>query len=204
MKNIHDLKEVASELMIERSIKKDAIKKLKQKEKELQELLSAQNEALILLQETAKETQNNLTKNMQNIVTNAIKSVFGDDYSEFSISFESTRNKTECQLRLKDGEELIIPEGNSGGGLMDIISNALRFGFWALVKNRPVFILDEPFKALNGSELKRKGAEVLKQLSQELNVQMIIVSDLDHFKKIADSLFEVNKEGKISKVNQLR
>lgn len=147
----------------------------KKKRRELKRKAIAIERGRQLIQEAADETQKELEYRIGGLVTLALQTIFDNRYS-CSIQFVPRRNKMEADIVLnKDG--LILDEvmDSSGGGVGDVMSFALRVSLWALKKNRPLFILDEPFKFVDKGRLAKCYA-LLKQLSTELGIQFIIVS----------------------------
>ena len=150
-----------------------------------------------ILQLVAKETQEELTYHLREIVDLALESVYGEHSYSFEIEFQAKKGKTEAVIWFKrDGYKIdIIQEG--GGGVADIGSFSLRIAMWEVKtdKTRATFILDEPFKYVS-EDLQPLAAEILRQLSHKLNIQMIIVTHQEHQKKIADKLFKVRWKSK--------
>ena len=89
----------------------------------------------------------------------------------------------------RNGQQ-ISPLDASGGGVVDICSFALRLSLWSLNKNRPVLLLDEPFKHLSRN-LHGKALRMLKEVSRKLNVQIIMVSHNEEFVDEADRIIEL-------------
>lgn len=166
-----------------------------------EELVSLE-EAQAFLQLVAKDTQEQLKFNIQDVVQLALDTCFPGLY-EFDIKFEIKRDKTEATLVfLKDGMEL-DPMTASGGGLVDLTAFALRIAVWSLGKTDNVIILDEPFKWLQPRELQIKGIELIKQLSKKLGLQFIINSNTiqnEDLEYVADKIFRVSIKDGISKV----
>ena len=79
-----------------------------------------------------------------------------------------------------------------GGGVIDIISLSLRIAYWSMKPNRPVFILDEPLRFLS-VDLQERASEMLKTISDELGVQIIMVSHLPNIIGSADKVFNVKQ-----------
>ena len=175
------------------------------KEERLRELdssLAKIDTAREIARKVAKETQRKLEFRIADLVTLALSSVFEDPYG-FSVEFVSRRGKTECDLWfIRDGQKL-KPEESSGVGPVDIAAFALRVALWSLgrTRKRNVLILDEPFKHLRGEEYQRKASQMVKEISDELGLQVIMVGDV-LFSVAADRTFEVTLEG-VSKVRAL-
>jgi DNA repair exonuclease SbcCD ATPase subunit len=160
--------------------------------------LNAAERGLHIIREVAQSTQRNLEYHISNLVTTALSSV-SSDFPEFEAEIEIQRNKTSLQLYFVESGTRSKPIETSGGGPLDIASFALRTSFWSLNKNRPTFILDEPFKFVSPG-LQSKVSEMLKMLSDKLGLQIIMVSHAEEINYSADKTFHVEKVGKESKV----
>jgi len=160
-------------------------------------------QAAHVLQEVGKQTQQNLEFHISNIVTSALLAV-DSDWPEFITRFEirgrSKGSQTECDLLFKEGDAEYKPELGSGGGALDVASFAIRIARWSLKKNRPVFLLDEPFKFVDPSH-QHKVSEMVKMLSDELGIQIIMVSHAEDIEDFADKIVGVMKINGVSKVS---
>lgn len=143
-----------------------------------------------IISKVAVETQKTFEVQISSIVSMALTAVFPDPY-EFLLRFETRRNQTEADIFLvKNGEE-IDPEDSVGGGVMDVVSFALRVAVVVLRQKRQTIILDEPFKHLS-ADLQPKASAMLLMLSQELNIQFIIVSHEEGIIECADRTFTIH------------
>lgn len=175
----------------EKAIIKDKITDLEEKVESEKHKLEVIEKSRVVVQKVAKDTQEQLEYRISNIVSLALASVFADPY-EFKVRFVERRGKTECDLLFVRDNEEYDPINDSGGGPLDVASFALRLAFWTMNKTRPVFILDEPFKNLS-VDLQEKCSEMVKILSEELGVQIIMVSHLPMIIQSADSVIPVNE-----------
>jgi DNA repair exonuclease SbcCD ATPase subunit len=167
----------------------------KNKKDELEKDQKSLEEAQVFLQDVAKRTQEQLKIHIEDTVQLAIDTCFPGKY-EFKIQFEIKRGKTEAHLVfLKDGQE-IEPMDDSGGGVVDISSFALRISAWTLSGTNNVIVLDEPFRFVS-NDLQPLAAQVLSELSKTLKLQFIVVTHRPEIVDIADRVFEV----KIKKQN---
>ena len=143
--------------------------------------------AQVIIQKVAQDTQAQLEYHISDIVTLALDTIFDDPY-KFRVEFVLKRNKTECLLLFERDGELISPLMASGGGVIDVASFALRIALWTLQtpRSRNTIVLDEPFRFLS-KDLIPRASVLLKELSQKLNLQMIIVT---HIEELAE---EANK-----------
>lgn len=171
--------------------------------KNLKQDLKIVNEARALIVLASQVTQSKLENHLSGIVTLALKTVFGDRYS-FKIRFVQRRNTTEADLLLLDGERETNPIYSDGYGLCDVISIALRISYWKLQNNsRNVILWDEPLRFLS-KDLHDLVSEMIKKLSEKLDLQFIIVTHNKSLTKYADKLFLVERENEISKVSEIK
>ena len=143
----------------------------------LQSTLTAQK----ITQEIAEELQNQAHSQISSIVSRCLEAVFGEEAYTFLVKFKQSRGKTEAELLLlKQGasvEQAIDAIDSAGGGVVDVVSFALRLACLVLTrpKKRQLLVMDEPFKHLS-KEYRPAVRDLLLTLSRELNVQMIIVT----------------------------
>jgi ABC-type glutathione transport system ATPase component len=146
--------------------------------------------AQAFLQSVSAETQSQLKIHIEDIVQLALDSVFPGEY-KFELIYEIKRGKTEANLQFSKNREVINDIFNDdSGGLVNMAALGLIITAWSLGDTRPTLFLDEPMKQLS-EDLKPYGAEVLKQLSQELGLQFIIISHDKEIIDIADKVFEM-------------
>ncbi len=159
-------------------------------------------EAQAIAQRVAKETQEQLKFHIEDIVQMALDTCFPDKY-KFVVEFELKRGKTEATLLFMSDGQPIDPMESSGGGAVDLASFGLRIAAWSLSKTRPVIVLDEPFRFLS-KDLQPLAGEVLKELSKTLGLQIILVTHAPDMVQVADRVFQVTQNRKISSVTITR
>jgi DNA repair exonuclease SbcCD ATPase subunit len=153
-----------------------------------------------LFQKASEMTQKQLEFHISGLVSTALAAVWDDPY-EFKVEFVQRRGKTEADLWLIRNGSKIKPIDASGGGVVDILSIALRMAFWSLTKeNRPLLILDEPFKHLS-NDLQDKAANMLKLISTKLKLQILMISHISKLVKNADKRIEITNKNNIVIVN---
>ena len=175
--------------MAKRDALKDHLSEVKSQLIRQETYLENCQEARIVVQTVAEQTQKKIEYHISNLVTMALASVFPDPY-EFVLRFVQRRNKTEADLLfLKNGNEG-DPVDISGGGALDVASFALRVAIWSIKPTRNTLILDEPGKFIS-RDLQIKFSEMIKHLSTKLGLQFIIVSHVSEITESADKIFEV-------------
>lgn len=157
----------------------------------------------IILQESAKLTQEQLEYRVSKLVSLAMESVFDDPY-EISLDFVENRGKTGAQISFLKNEHALDPLLDTGGGTVDVAAFGLQISLWTLQnpRTRNLLILDEPLKWLKGGGLPDKGAEMLQQISHKLGLQILMVSHSPELIEHADRVFTVTQNNKISVVKQ--
>ena len=162
--------------------------------------LHRHEEAREIIRKIGMETQNSLSFHINDIVSLALDSVFDNPY-QFAVDFVNRRNKTECDLYfVRDGNR-IDPLTASGVGAVDVASFALRIASWSMARPRTdnVIILDEPFRFLS-ENYQERASNMLREVSQKLGIQLIIVTHETVLTTSADRIFEVSIKKGISQI----
>ena len=107
----------------------------------------------------------------------------------------------ECDLYFVRNGEKSNPLDASGGGAVDVASFALRIASWSLSQPEisKTIILDEPMRFLSAN-YQEKASTMLKEVSQQLGIQFIIVTHETTLTSYADNVFEVGIKKGVSKV----
>jgi len=163
--------------------------------------------ARIFLQHMSEYARILAKKRLEEIVTNALKFVFGEEFS-FKINIGKSRNRPEAEFLVcsKYGNTSIenIPQDARGGGIVDIVSIALRVALLETHQpkiNGPI-ILDEPFKHVSAEYINVAG-DLLKIIRDSFNRQIIMVTHNESLKETADKTFLVSMENGISQVTEM-
>lgn len=190
------LREKLQEKISDLEFSKKSLKSSLLERKRLEKDLKVINETRSLIILASQATQNKLENHLSDIVTLALKTVFGDSYS-FKIKFVQRRNTTEADLILVENGRETNPIYSDGFGLCDVISLALRIGYWKLQNSRNVIIWDEPLRFLS-KDLHDLVSVMIKQISEKLNLQFIIITHNTSLTNNADKLFLVEKGSNLS------
>jgi len=185
---------------------------LKETEKQLrinQQQLSQYERSLEIVKIVGLQTQKQLEYHLAEQVSLALAAIF-DDPSELIINFQEKRGKTEAELLFKRRNLIVPPIGFVGRGAVDVASLALRLAYWTMRQNkktRPVLLLDEPFARLKGEVANKRALVLLNEISQELEIQIIMISDERVPREViienADKVFLVTQQKGISSVEEL-
>ena len=186
---------------IERELEKN-IEEYAGKKNQLEQRLKLIEQAQSFLQKVAQQTQEHLKFQIEDIVNLALETCFPSEYT-FQILFNVSRGKTDAELVFLDQktQRQVDPMNASGGGVVDLTCFALRIACYALEQGTDnVIILDEPFRFLS-RDLQQRAGEILKVLSNRMQLQIIMVSHIGEIIDVADKVFEVKKDKQgISKV----
>lgn len=178
-------------------------KSLEEKER-YSEILS---QVSLLFQKTSEFAREQSKRQIEDTVTKCLQFIFETDI-EFLIELSEARSvpiaEFFVQSNYSEGYSIKTkPEIARGGGVVDIISLALRIAF--LQQNQPSLsgplILDEPGKHVSNDYIFNLG-EFLKQSSNVFNRQIIMVTHNPHLSQISDKSFFVKNKGGISEVSQ--
>lgn len=193
MSNFNKYRQKLERLKGERQVLRRDVKQHRTRMKELWVSISKHEEAREILREAGLQTQRQLQFHISDITSLAMEAVFTEPY-QLKVDFVERRNKTECDLWFERDGDLISPLEASGGGAVDVAAFALRVACYSMTtpKTNPVIILDEPMRFLSRDNQKRASIMV-KELSQKLGVQFIIVTHEPTLTEAADRVFEVKK-----------
>ena len=149
--------------------------------------------AIEILDLAQQSLQSSMKEKFESIVTYALHYVFGPEYS-FELEFGRRGNYQEVDLNVHTEalEGSYDPLDTSGGGVLDIVSLALRVAFLELYtpKIEGPIILDESFKHLSEQYLLSAG-KFLNILANRTKRQIIMVSHKTELINTADNIVEI-------------
>ena len=171
---------------------------------EIENGLAVLNQVNALLQKTSEFQRKTACKQIEDLGTYALQFIFGKNY-RLSIELKEAKSKPEAEIyviTMEDGREVKnIPQDDRGGGVVDIVSLALKIV--SLQAYRPQIdgpiILDEPGKHVSSEHIEPL-ANFLKEIGERFNRQIIIITHNEYLAEVADRKLTVNMIGGISKV----
>ena len=152
-----------------------------------------------IARKAARLVQDNLAAKLSGIVTKALSTVF-EEPIEFIVEFVERRGVSECDLRLKIGDDIYDILNEQGGGVADVCSMCLQMAFIMMSQVKRVLIIDEPARHMD-SVAQERFILVLQELCKELDFTIIMVTHSQAFADNADKVFKVVKKGGISYVS---
>jgi len=203
--NIQQLRNRLEQQKGQRNQIEKSIVSAKQNAKESKRDLRRHEQAREVIREVGLKTQQQLSFHISDITSLALEAVFDNPY-ELVVEFVQRRNKTECDLYFSRNANRVEPLSASGVGTVDVAAFALRVASWSMShpKSRNVLILDEPFKHLKGRESNLRVLEMIKQVSEKLNFQIIMVSDeripREDIVEAADKIFDLKLQKGVTQI----
>lgn len=194
------IKTIRQQLERKRGEQTQTQRMLTQAEQRLQDYqtqLGHHEQAREVIREVGLKTQQALSYHISEITSLALEAVFDNPY-ELKIDFVHRRNKTECDLYFERDGNLVSPIDASGGGAVDVAAFALRVACWSMEtpRSRPVLVLDEPMRFLS-TDMQERASQMIKEISEKLGIQFIIVTHEETLTQAADRVFVVtNRKGK--------
>ena len=196
-----EIKKIEKKIIEKESLKKSVEERLQNKIVEKIkitdeiELLESVN---ILLQKTSNFAREQSKNQIEELTTNCIQFIF-ENQSKFIVEIDELYSKASADFYIIDQEENVEiktkPVESRGGGLIDIISLALRISFLQLYKpliNGPL-VLDEPAKHVSEDYIYNVG-DFIKRSSEMFNRQIIMVTHNTHLASIAQNVYKIIKE----------
>ncbi len=197
------------ELIRKESIKnklEEQLEGLEEKNKDIINRVEVLEAVKLLLQKTSDFAREQAKLQIEELVTNCIQYIFDND-SRFSIELHELYKRTNAEFYLVDDVEGVetktIPTDSRGGGIVDIISIALRISFLELYKPRisGPLILDEPAKHVSDEYIFNLSNFLLKA-SDMFNRQIIMVTHNPHLAALSMNTYKVYKEESVSIVEK--
>ena len=160
----------------------------------------------VFLQKLSEERREAACRMFTDLGTQALQYSLGPDY-EMVIEIKEIRKKPNAVIWIRNTETDILtdPMCENGGGVVDIISIALR---WVMLTNLdetndgPI-IMDEPFKMVS-KEFVPLVTTFIKRLSEQFNRQVIMVTHNNHLAESCDAIIEVQKVDGISRATRTK
>lgn len=184
----------------------DQLEKIEKKLEDKEKYSEVLTQVSLLFQKTSEFAREQSKRQIEDTVTKCLQFIFETDI-EFLIELSEARSvpiaEFYVQSNYSEGYSIKTkPEIARGGGVVDIISLALRIAF--LQQNQPILsgplILDEPGKHVSNDYIFNLG-EFLKQSSNVFNRQIIMVTHNPHLSQISDKTFQVKNKKGISEVS---
>ena len=178
------------------------LKNKKSKLKTLNESLLDLEECRLIMQSVTENAQNTLAETLNTIVTDALQTIWGDEYA-FKMKIESKSSTVTATPYIMRGEEEYSPKADSGYGIAQVVGLALRVALLSLQKERSNIILfDEPFKDIDKLHMPL-ACELLHTISEKMRVQMLTVTHEPPIKDVADKLISIQLVKDRSKVEEV-
>jgi DNA repair exonuclease SbcCD ATPase subunit len=196
MGTIQQYRQKVEQLKGKRTHIEERMSTLLQEKKQQSKKLHVYEQAKEVIREVGMRTQEKLQYHISDITSLALEAVFPDPY-KLEVEFVQRRNKTECDIYFSRGDSRVDPLTASGGGAVDVAAFALRIASWSLRKPHtiPTIILDEPMRFVS-EDLQEQASMMLKEISEKLGIQFIIVTHEQTIAAYSDKVFTVRKNGK--------
>jgi DNA repair ATPase RecN len=165
-------------------------------------------QVMILFQKTSEYARSQAKNQIENLVTKCLQYIFESNI-EFRIEVDELRNKANAEFYvINDTPDFFLktkPEQSRGGGVVDIVSLALRISF--IQTHKPPIegplILDEPAKHVSEEYIYNVG-DFLRQSSSMFNRQIIMVTHNSHLAALSEDAYRVEMTGTESSIIRVK
>lgn len=158
----------------------------------------------ILLQMTSDFARRQAKRRIEEIVTSALSVVFGNE-NRFRVEISVKGNQPVAEYFLDTADvttQLKPPDYDNGGGIVDVVSLALKLAVAELSGVRGPLFLDEVGKHVS-QEFAPNVAFFLKEYSEKFNRQIILITHNQHLAEIGDISLGVTQVKGNSKVTTI-
>ncbi len=162
----------------------------------------------LLFQRTSEFARNQAKLQIESLVTNCLEFVF-DDNIKFEIEIKELNGRPHAKFYVVtnqgENEVRLEPELSRGGGVVDVVSLALRIAFLEIHKPKieGPLMLDEPGKHVSSNYIFNVSS-FLKKVSELFGRQIIMITHNDFLSSIGDNSYIVQLDNGISNVEQLK
>lgn len=156
----------------------------------------------LFLQSLSDETRKQILGSISSIVSDALQKI-KDPNLEFRMLLSTERNQIDVEFKIFDksvNQEYDVLN-SCGGSIADIITFPLRISLllkWSPAL-APILILDENFKFVSVQDQEAL-AEFVRQVSEQLGIQTILVTHSERVSSKANRIFQVSKQNGISTI----
>jgi len=178
-------------------------KRILENRKEINGKLDMLEQVRLLLQQASEFAREQARQQIEYMVTRALQYTFGPEMS-FQIEISEKRGQPDAEFYvISDYDGITVrnkPQDARGGGVVDIISIALRVALLETTQPRidAPLLLDEPGKHVSNEFAPNMG-QFLKSVSRNFGRQILLVSHNQYLTESADMVYCVDiKEGKSS------
>lgn len=169
--------------------------------KELEETNKVLISVLLLLEQCNIAARDFVKVEVEQLVTQGLRSIFEDDTIQFNIEFITKRNQIEAEFTLSREEDKTRIQGDIlstyGGGVVDVISISLRIIIMQLMKVKGPLILDEPGKNISAQFISAFG-KFLTEVSNTFDRQIVMITHNSKLVEFANNIIEVYQTNGVS------
>jgi len=158
--------------------------------------------SLFMLSEIVERRQSQLEA-IQSIATSALQQIYGEEYSLKFDTFEEQRKDGANNFRIEikivsphNGENMETGLLNErGGGLIEVVSFALRIAALKWLKYEGPILLDEAWKSMSNDYKVDQVVQFLREVTDSTERQVIFVTHMfDKFGPEADNIVHITKK----------
>lgn len=114
-------------------------------------------------------------KFLEDLVNQALSSVFVDEDYEFKIQVDSRGTERTVAFKLRKGEQEFVPVNEVGGGIRVLISFILRVYYIIKTKSRHIIFMDEAFSNLS-AEYVEPLVSFVRVLSKKFGFKFLFIT----------------------------
>ncbi|MEN6565902.1 MAG: hypothetical protein ABFC57_06340 [Veillonellales bacterium] len=175
-----------------------------EKEQKAVKQLEVFEKVTILLQKTSEFARRQAKTRIEEIVTSALSVVYGTDY-KFYLELNVRANRPEVDYFLQSGNvitQLKPPDYDRGGGVVDVVTLALRLAIAELEGVQGTLFLDEVGKHIS-AEYSQNVAYFLREYSDKFNRQAVLITHNENLAAAGKRSFAVRQINGVSEVKVL-
>jgi len=183
-KRLANIEAEINEYKVRRAVCIEQLNDLSDKIAQIDSDLDIFDKTRLFLQKVSDTAREQIKTRLEQIVTNALQAVRGQEYS-FRVRIRpSAAGRPEIDFltvtRVGDQEIESLPSLGKGGGVIDIISTTLKFAMLEIENNAGIIWMDEPFKFVS-EEYVENASSLLQYMGETSGRQIIVITHNPEF-----------------------
>jgi hypothetical protein len=161
--------------------------------------------SLKLMEYVASYAQSIIHEKIDRIVTAALQVVYQNADIKFCTNIDRTGDRMDAEFVIKIGDTPLPGPllDSTGGGMLDVAAFTMRLAVVSILRVKGPIIMDEPFRHVDADAMVRLAAFV-RRLSDDLGIQLIIVTHDTVLQNVADSVVHLVDRGVVKVTKEVK
>ena len=196
------LEKIAVVEKTKQDVKETEVVKLNLKRSDKEEEVLLLSKVTELFKSLGGQSQEELLSKVEKFVSYGLSTIFGEDYQFVAeLNVEGKDLKVEFYVRTRDLATSVTTA--KGGGVAEVVSILLQLFFVVALGDKfaPFVLMDTAMLHIS-PEYHAKVSALLKELSDKLNLQIVLIANVNEYGAYADKVYRFNQVGGHTRVEE--